>query len=330
LINRIAIENSVNPRFLLALLEYQSHWVFGQPDSLSATDYPLGNTDYQYRQLYRQLSWAVSQLSIGYYWWREGLLTEIQFPAQSPVRIAPELNAGTVAVQYLFSQLIKDPLRWGGALNGPGSLLEKYTAMFGEPWQRAYTVEPLYPPTLTQPVLELPFGPGKTWSYTGGPHSAWGPEGALAALDFAPPASESGCQLSDEWVTAVAPGKIIRSENGVVILDLDNDGSEQTGWDIIYLHIATKDRVPVGTFVDTNDHIGHPSCEGGVATGTHVHIARKFNGEWILADGPVPFVLSGYTAHYNGIDYQGTLTKGDLTITANSKGMYMSLVTRPK
>lgn len=330
LVKRVAIENSVNPRLLLALLEYQSHWVYGKPDSISATEYPMGNPDYHYKGLYRQLSWAVSQLSIGYYGWRAGILTTVTFPGHDPLHLDPQLNAGTVAVQYLFAQLIKDPLRWMGALNGPGSVIELYQKMFGNPWQRAETVEPLYPPSLTQPSLELPFEIGHTWSFTGGPHSAWGPQGALAAIDFAPRADASGCQPSTEWVTAVAPGRIIRSENGVVILDLDNDGVEQTGWDILYLHIATADRVAVGTFVDTNDHIGHPSCEGGVATGTHVHIARKFNGEWILADGAVPFVLSGYTAHYDFEDYQGTLVKGSTVITANSKGMYMSLITRTK
>lgn len=330
LIKRVAIENSINPRLLLAILEYQSGWVFGKPASLSETDYPMGNLDYDYKGLYRQLSWAVSQLSIGYYGWRAGILTEVQFPGHDPVHLAPELNAGTVAVQYLFSQLNKEPLRWMEDLNGPGSIIELYQKMFGNPWLRAQTVEPLYPPTLAQPVLELPFVPGHTWSYTWGPHSAWGPEGALAAIDFAPRAELQGCAKSDEWVVASASGKVVRSENGVVILDLDNDGVEQTGWNILYMHIATLDRIPVGTYVDTNDRIGHPSCEGGVATGTHVHMARKFNGEWILADGAVPFVLSGYTVHNGAEPGLGTMTIGNTIITSNRFGMQSSLITRPK
>jgi hypothetical protein len=35
--------------------------------------------------------------------------------------------------------------------------------------------------------------------------------------------------------------------------------------------------------VKTGDRIGHPSCEGGAANATHVHIARRYNGEWIPA-----------------------------------------------
>lgn len=45
-VQRVAIENSVNPRLLLALLEYQSHWVFGQPANLAETDYPMGYIDF--------------------------------------------------------------------------------------------------------------------------------------------------------------------------------------------------------------------------------------------------------------------------------------------
>jgi hypothetical protein len=49
-----------------------------------------------------------------------------------------------------------------------------------------------------------------------------------------------------------------------------------------------------GTLVEQGDALGHPSCEGGRSTGKHVHLARKYNGEWIAADGPIPFVLSGW------------------------------------
>jgi len=62
--------------------------------------------------------------------------------------------------------------------------------------------------------------------------------------------------------------------------------------------------------------IGYPSCEGGEVTGTHVHIARKYNGEWILADGPLAFNFEGWIAHNGAQAYLGTLTRGALTIKA--------------
>ncbi|MEW5830200.1 MAG: hypothetical protein AB1846_15000, partial [Chloroflexota bacterium] len=105
-------------------------------------------------------------------------------------------------------------------------------------------------------------------------------------------------------------------------------GYEQTGWNILYLHIHSEGRVPAGTWVNLNDPIGFPSCEGGVSTGTHVHMARKYNGEWVLADGPIPFNLNGWIAHNGSAPYLGSLTRDGLTITASKVGDSVSHVFR--
>jgi hypothetical protein len=319
MVERVALENSINPRLLLSLLEYQSGWVLGQPNSFSSTDYPLGHIDFDRQGLHSQLVWAVNQLSIGYYGWRDGSLTDLTFPDGTHMRLAPELNAGTVAVMYFFSQ-VYNLEQWFQAIDPASGLLSLHTTMFSDPWVRAQTVEPLFPPDFEQPSLILPFLIGQRWSYTGGPHGAWEHDGAQAALDFAPGSIESGCVPSDLWVTAVAPGVVVRKDKGVVVLDLDGDGYEQTGWVILYLHVADTERVEVGTWLDKSDFIGHPSCEGGISTGTHVHIARKYNGEWMAADGPVPFVLSGWEAHAGGEPYEGTLTRGEETVPASIYG----------
>ncbi len=169
---------------------------------------------------------------------------------------------------------------------------------------------------------------GTLWAFTGGPHPAWEAESAWGALDFAPAAAVSGCAVSNAWAVAVAPGQIVRSESSYVVLDLDGDGFEQTGWVVIYQHIAAKDRIPAGTWVNAGARIGHPSCEGGEATGTNLHIARKYNGEWVAAGGPLPFDLSGWIAHEGNAPYQGTLTKGDQTIIANQTGTHESQIIR--
>jgi len=200
--------------------------------------------------------------------------------------------------------------------------------MFGDPWTRATEIANFFPPNFNQPEMTLPIEPNITWSLTGGPHSAWGADGPLAALDFAPRGDKSGCTVTTTWVVAMAPGLVVRSENGVVMVDMDGDGHEQTGWDTMYLHIATRGRVPVGTWVERNDHIGHASCEGGNSTGTHTHIARKYNGEWMLADGPIPFVLSGWTTIAGDKPYLGRLVKGNKVITADVYGQAWSLITR--
>jgi hypothetical protein len=139
-VERVAIENSINPRLLLALLEYQSNWVYGHPLDAKNNEYPMGFKDPREKGLYKQLAWALNQLSIGYYGWREGRLTEIKFSDGVTARLAPDLNAGTAALQYYFSQFY-DSQGWLEALDPVSGFPAFYEQMFGSPWVRA-TVEP--------------------------------------------------------------------------------------------------------------------------------------------------------------------------------------------
>jgi LysM repeat protein len=314
IIRKVAIENSISPRLLLSLLQFKSGWVYGQPINQKDIDYPLGHVAQFKKGLYSQLTWAVSQLSFSYYGWREGIMTDIPFMDGTILRAAPDLNAGTYAVQYLFAQMYgsKD---WENALYGTDNFAMVHERILGNPWLRAVAVEPLFPATLQQPNLILPFEQGVKWALTGGPHSAWGAQGARAALDFAP-AGTSGCSESNDWVLAAASGVVARTGGGVVVLDLDGDGNEQTGWNLFYMHIATKDLPVVGQWLEQGDKLGHASCEGGVSTGTHFHIARKYNGEWILAGGPLPINLDGWIAHAAPEAYKGTLTRNGKVVTA--------------
>ena len=306
-----ARDHSINPRLLLALIEYHAGWVT-DPTKPSANEliYPLGHEAPDARGLYRQLTWLANELGTGFYGWRAGTLTEIVFPDNSIVRLAPDLNAGTVGLQYYFS-LRGSGRSWAESLS-PAGLIGTYHKLFGDPFDYAH---PLYETGLAQPELILPFFKGRTWAFTGGPHGAWEKESAWAALDFAPPSLEPGCAKSDDWALAAAPGVVARTGEGVVILDLDGDGEEQTGWNLLYLHVSNH-QVEVGDFVETGDLIGRPSCEGGKASGTHLHFARKYNGEWILADGPLPFNLSGWAAQAGLEPYQGALIKGDEVVLA--------------
>jgi hypothetical protein len=126
----------------------------------------------------------------------------------------------------------------------------------------------------------------------------------------------------------MADGLVVRSGFGVVVQDLDGDGYEQTGWALMYLHVEERDRVPLRTFLQAGDPVGHPSCEGGRATGTHVHIARKYNGEWIEADGEIPFVMDGWTAYAGEAPYLGTLIRNGEVVTAHRYGSFISRISR--
>jgi hypothetical protein len=118
------------------------------------------------------------------------------------------------------------------------------------------------------------------------------------------------------FATAMADGIVVRSDFGLVALDLDGDGDERTGWVLVYLHVATDGRAPTGLSLKAGEPVGYPSCEGGRVTGTHIHVSRKYNGEWIPADGTLAFNMDGWVAHNGARAYEGTLTKGGLKVTA--------------
>jgi hypothetical protein len=128
-------------------------------------------------------------------------------------------------------------------------------------------------------------------------------------LDFAPGLLTRGCVLTETWATAMADGLVVRTDVGVVVLDLDGDGDERTGWVIFYLHLAEEQRARLGRQLKAGEPVGHPSCEGGSSTGTHVHVARKYNGEWIEAAGALPFVMEGWTPDEGEAAYVGSLSK---------------------
>jgi hypothetical protein len=95
---------------------------------------------------------------------------------------------------------------------------------------------------------------------------------------------------------------------------------------LFYLHVADEERVTSGTWVETGTAIGHASCEGGAATGSHVHLARKYNGEWMPAAGAIPMNLSGWVVMGGEREYQGSLVRDGRTITAYPSANLLSLV----
>jgi LasA protease len=326
IVQKVVENTSTNPRLLLAVLEFRTHWVYGNPSNPNLT-HPLGFNVPEYLGLYLELSLAARILNTGYYGWRQGNLTTLGFLGGQSARLAPQINAGTAAVQYLFAGFYP-PDVWQEMLYGQDGFPRLYERMFGDPWVRAAAVEPLFPAGLQPPVLELPFAPGEEWSLTGGLHPDWNTGTPWGALDFAPIIVEPPCAVSVRWVLASAPGVVIRSAYSTVLLELNGDGRQHAGWVLLYMHIAQKDRVAVGTHLYTNDVIGHPSCEGGDATGTHVHLARKYNGEWIGAGDALPFVLSEWTALPGDLPYQGTLVKWDQVVTADPNAAARSRLTR--
>jgi len=327
IVQRVANEQSVNPRLLLALVEHQSGCLRSRNEDCDLEKYPLGLVNNKQQGLYKQLSWAANELLRGSGLWEKSLLAVWTLSDGDVMRIDASINAGTAGLQHLFS-LIQGKSDWKQTVSETG-FYQTYNELFGYPF--AFSVDPLLPENLEQPELILPLAAGDVWLLTSGPHWAWGTGSAWAALDFAPPGEDDdyGCYSSDAPVLAAADGVVVRSEGAAVVIDLDGDGYEQTGWTLNYFHISSASRIPAGTRVATGDVIGISSCEGGVTNGTHFHIARRYNGVWIEAGGEIPFNLGGWVAASYGTVYDGSLTREGVTVEAYNGRSEINSISNP-
>jgi len=310
IIDLVAKNFSISSKLLLALLEYQSGALSRALADETESEYPLDYHDWRYEKLYLQLTWAANTLNNGYYSWKAGKLDSFERLNGKIEQPDPWQNSATVALQYYFSKVMNDE-EYFRAISEDG-FAALYQSLYGDSW----SIEPHIPGSLQQPEMHFPFLAGNPWAFTGGPHTGWGTGEPSAAIDFAPPSVVGGCTPSTEFVTAVADGIIARSEYAIAVLDLDMDGDERTGWVVFYLHLGKDNKIPQGVIVKTGDVIGHPSCEGGRSTGTHIHIARKYNGEWVNASGPLAFNLEGWIASSFDEPYKGALTKYGKTVIA--------------
>jgi LasA protease len=311
MVDYVSINYSINPRLLLAILEYQTG-ALTQPNLPSAKNI-LGLNRQFWGTPYLQLVLAANILNNGYYGWRTGNQVEFEDIKGILIRPDPWQNAASVALHFYYSRIFSGD-KYTTA-TGPQGLIATYQLFFGQPWDASLV---LIPGSLQQPDFLLPFPNFQTWTYTGGPHTGWGTGEPFAAVDFAPPAEKSGCVPpgKDNFVTSMSNGLVVRSGIDGLAVDLDTDGDERTGWVILYLHLAPDQHIPLGTNVKTGDFLGYPSCAGGHATGTHVHIARKYNGEWMVADSVVALKMDGWVTHSGSRAYLGTLTKGNSLVTA--------------
>jgi murein DD-endopeptidase MepM/ murein hydrolase activator NlpD len=79
----------------------------------------------------------------------------------------------------------------------------------------------------------------------------------------------------------------------------------------VYVHLHTdRFKLRVGQRVQVGERLGQPSCDGGLeTTGTHLHLARKYNGEWMPAGGPPAYVLSDWEVLGEHRAYHGKLVE---------------------
>ena len=184
IIHFVARSYSINPRLLLALLEYRGEWLTNPFPPQPKIDYPMGIPRANRAGLMRQMLDAADALNAGYYGWKYRGVTMLTFDDGLRVLYASTLNPGTVAVQHMLS-VGNSSTQWQRDV-APTGFFDTYLSLFGDPFARAY--EPITPPDLTQPTLALPFARGEEWVYTGGPHGAYNSGPAQGAGAFPPPA----------------------------------------------------------------------------------------------------------------------------------------------
>jgi len=302
LIERVALRFSVGPRALLALIEARSGWVTDPEPSAYDIERPMGHRGGP-GNLLLQLEWAANELNKGFYGWQDRGETAIRFRDNVIARGAPGLTPGTVAVQRA---LARDSY-YTDLDEELAAFKDAYERLFGDPDEN--DAGPVFPAGLEQPELQLPWTKGELWYLSGGPHGGWGSGSGWAALDFVPEGTvPGGCIPSESWSTMAADGLVARNDRGELLIDLDEDGDVRTGWVLQYLHLT--DRVEEGETLEADDPVGRPACEGGSSVSTHLHIARRYNGLWVDAGGPVPFDLGGWKAT-GGFEYEGGMTDPD-------------------
>lgn len=308
IVERVADQFSVGPRLLLALLEHYGGWVTNPAPSPQQLNQPLGPRNPRGNNLYLALGFTANRVNAGYYGYkRDGFwVFELRDGSQA---VTPQgLNAGTVGLQNILA-IHSNWDTWQQEL-GPDGFMADYQALFGDPFDKA--IEPLIPITLTQPPLALPWAEGQGFYFSGGAHPAYADGSGWAAVDFGPPDVLGNCFYSAVPNTAAAAGVIVEARQGEVELDLDGDGLIQTGWVLLYLHVVLDIDTPVheGQHVNQGDVIGYASCEGGLSNSSHLHFARRYNGEWMDVGGPVPMELNGWVVQPSLVPYDGSMIKG--------------------
>ncbi|MGB0388560.1 MAG: LysM peptidoglycan-binding domain-containing protein [Ardenticatenaceae bacterium] len=299
IIDQMAVKYHVGPRALLASIEMMSGWVTKRKPKEATPFGGAGGGD-----LHWWTQWAAERMMEGYYGQLEGRRDWVVMANRVQVRLYPGTNPGSAAIANLLAGLVWDADELSELLED-GGFEKSYRRLFGK---MDIEAGPVLPPNGEQPYFALPWTPGEQWVFTGGPHGGYGDYvTGWAALDFAPPIPR-GCWPSEFPARAVARGVVIESREGEVWIDTDDDGDVRTGWVLYYLHLDTEGRLEAGEKVKVGDVVGYPSCEGGIANASHLHIARMYNGQWMPAHAPVPFQLGNWTAQgLIGSSYDGRL-----------------------
>lgn len=306
-----SIYYGINPQLILLILEAQNELLTNP-----YADIPKKTSPNQINKLpptlYDYVSWIGESLLILFDNHRYDVIEDrIEFPDGGDIAVPDRLNAGTYAVQLLLAKILSQD-EWQVWVQGINPLfIQQYLQWFGDTNQKADRT--LTPSSSLPEGYILPFTIGETWYYTSGPHNYYGGViGCISGSDCPPPwssidiAAPEGVPcppppgtpnyLANRWVVAAKGGEVIQASESLVVID------HADGWRTYYFHMASADLIGQDVPVAQGQQLGHPSCEGGITDGVHVHFAIwqvgvgfvDINGSslsnWVIGEG----------THYNG------------------------------
>lgn len=310
---------SINPRLLLAVIEWRSGLVTGQPQVQAENPLALPSPsgfepqietlvhnlfDNFYDRLYPSPSFLA-------------LPHKVKLATGERIELSLESNAASFALISSLAPL-STAEQWS-ALKSPTAqdgFTQTYGRLFPEsdPLDNSNVLMPeALPPT---DLLKFPFSGGDTWNFSGGPHEYDGTcdgSGAVSSVDFAPGVPH--CTIPpDRWVTAPAAGTVAEVSCGACQVIIDHGG----GWSTKMYHLANN-LVSLGQVLTKDQRIANPSCRpyeggscgscGGYASGTHVHMGLRYNGAYVNIEGTT---LEGWVVHDEPQNtcYDGYLQRG--------------------
>lgn len=301
---------SVNPKVYLTLLEVHSHLI-SQPN-VSAVENPFDlNTD----GFMAQIDTISNKMTAAYYLHlynysalpaSERNLQPFITPTGATINAPAETNAGTYAILAGLAATNTQNISTILDNNQPDGFYQTYQRLFAgdDPLDATNHISipgEIGAAAAPDNLLQLPFLRGLAWKF-GGVHDTSGCSGLGAngcqftdasAIDFYPIGSTWGIDTSQMWVVAAGAGTPTRVSNCYYKI------MHSDGWETAYYHLENTQTYS-GT-VNQNDKIGvianteaEATCNGGAASGPHVHFWLRHNGANVAINGTL---LAGWSVH---------------------------------
>ena len=317
-----AAYTSINPRVFLTALEIQTGWLKA-PSINVETDVVLA-----------QIENTAMDLTTAFYehlyLWGSRRSSETQSQSENPsftflegesIRLNPYISSATYAIGNLLAANQKFSA-WSESVSSrsPHGFVETFAGLFPNinALDGSFSINPDDLPA--DDFLQLPFPMGADWTFNG-THS-WnggdlGPD--RSSMDFSTNWPK-GTELPDDFaVSAHAGNAYVRTPSRTNLpcwTEIHYEAQPGEIWTTSYYHLRFLGEPGDRGWIGRNQSvgaIGAEVCNGGFASGAHVHFTLKYNGAFFDLDG---VKLSGWTVS-SGPDpyYSGYIERDGVTLS---------------